>query len=174
MTSTKVFSLFRYKRTHSLSTLSPLPHWTGQLDGLLGTMERLYKEVGFEVCFQGSKRRRLTDCRRKRVPDGRGLTAENAMSKCLEVLPKNFKPFFMTRSQWTTGLVNDKKKGRVVHNRQSDDKQVLQVCKQFVQGWVANVAVVKRGSSLFSPLSINLAPLFWVLCRRLISIAGKP
>lgn len=47
----------RFKHTRSLISLflSPLPFRTGQLDGLLGTMERLYKEVGFEVYYEGSK-----------------------------------------------------------------------------------------------------------------------
>ena len=51
-------------------SLSPLPYWTGQLDGLQGMVERLYKEGGFEAGSEGSKRRRLTDCKWKRVPDG--------------------------------------------------------------------------------------------------------
>ena len=93
----KVSSLFRYKHTHA-HTLCPLPpppcpptptttthtHWTGQLDGLLGTMERLYKKVGFEVSFKGSKGRRLMDCKWKRVPDSRSLLAERVMFKRLE------------------------------------------------------------------------------------------
>ena len=47
-------------------------------------IEILYKVVGFDVCFEGSWRRRLTDYRWKRVPDGRGLIAERAMSKRLQ------------------------------------------------------------------------------------------
>ena len=76
-----------------------LPHWTGQPDGLLGMMERLYKEMGFEARFEGNRRRRLKECRRKRVPDGRDLIAERTMSKTLQVFLRNFKQFFMTRSQ---------------------------------------------------------------------------
>ena len=71
----KKFPLSSDKSTHihtlHLSSHSPLPHLTGQLDGLLGMMERLYKDVGFEVCFEGSERSRLADSRWKRVPDSR-------------------------------------------------------------------------------------------------------
>ena len=76
--------------THSLSSPSRLPHWTCPLDGLLGMMEWLYKEVGFGVWFEGSERRRLRDCRQKWVPGGRGLIAERAMSRHLEVFLRNF------------------------------------------------------------------------------------
>ena len=80
----KIFFRYKHKHTHTLSALSPVPHWTGQPGGLLGIMERLYEEVGFEVCFEGSKEKRLTDCRLKGVSDSRGLIPLIAMSKRFE------------------------------------------------------------------------------------------
>lgn len=50
-TNTLLYDIERRKKKFPLS---PLPHWTDQQDGLLGMMERHYKEVAFEVCFVGS------------------------------------------------------------------------------------------------------------------------
>ena len=80
-TKRKKFPLSSDTSTHihtlSFLSLSPLPHWTGQLDGLFGMMERLHKEVDFEICFEGSKGG-------WRIADG-SLVAERAMFKCLEL-----------------------------------------------------------------------------------------
>ena len=83
----------------SLSLSRPLPHWTGQLDGLLGMMKWLCKAVGFEVCFEGSKRRQLTDCRGKWAPNDKGLIAERAMSKRLHFFSGELSVTFLSERE---------------------------------------------------------------------------
>ena len=111
----KQFPLPSEKCTHTVSLFllslpSPFftqfPHWTRQPDGLAGMMKWFYKEVGFEVCFEDSKRRRLTDYKWKWVSEDLGLIAEKAMVVCFKSFPMNFEQFFVTRSQWARGLAD--------------------------------------------------------------------
>ena len=57
-----------------------------------------------------------------------------------------------------------------VMNRQNDGKQGLLFCNQFLQEWVASVSA---GAGVTHDLFL-ISSLFWTLCRRFISTAGKP
>ena len=59
----------------------------------VGMVERLYKEVGFEVCFEGSKSE-LMDYRWKRVPGDLDLKAERSMAVQLEFFSEELSAVF--------------------------------------------------------------------------------